>query len=235
MSSPVSRVNPRDPTGMRAAEAMNVRAAQRSIDKALASILKRYDGAMSPANIERLVNAELDAWSEFNKRLAIERIRDSVRRGVSRSSALLKALRIEPDQTSLFSLVSRTVTPARETVANAHSDAVASDLKQRIIQTLIENEKDGSLRVKLKEAAAGPRNRAALGASDQTIDTFRETVTEVYKLNGIATATWYTSLDERVCEICRLRHKKRYRLDRVPEPHPRCRCAILPNDSKEDT
>lgn len=232
MASPSKRVNPRDPTAMRAVEARNVKASQQSIDKAVAAILKKYTATMTPAQIERLVNAELTAWGEVNKRLAIERVRDSVRRGVNRSAALLKALRIDADKESLYTLVSRTVTPAAETVATSHTDAVASDLKQRMISALIEwsDEDKASLRVKVKEAAKGPRNRAAIGASDQTIEVHRKTVTEVYKLNGLPGVRWYTSLDERVCDICRLRHGKWYRMDRIPEPHKRCRCALVPDD-----
>lgn len=235
MASPTDRVDPRNPTGMRAVEAMNIRAAQKSIDKALAHILKRYERTMTPAQIERLVNAELDAWGQVNKRLAIERVRDSVRKGVIRSSALLKALRIDSDKESLYTLVSRTVTPAAETVATSHTDAVAADLKQRVISTLIESEGEGkaSLKVKLTEAAAGPRNRAAIGASDQTIETYRSTVTEVYKLNGLPFVRWVTALDERVCDICRLRHGKRYRVDSIPEPHKRCRCGLVPDDGRD--
>lgn len=230
MVSPVSRINPRDPTGMRAIEARNIKEAQRGIDRVLASILKRFDRRMPPSAVEAMVDNELSAWTEFQKRLAVERVRDSVRRGVVRSSTLLKALRIDPDQETMYSLVSRTIAPARETIASAHADSVASDLKQRVVQALIESEKDVGLRVKLKEAAAGPRNRASIGASDQTIETHRQVVTEVYKLNGISMLTWFTSEDERVCDICRLRHRKRYSMDRVPEPHARCRCMLLPDD-----
>ncbi|HBF80824.1 MAG TPA: hypothetical protein DD420_13125, partial [Streptomyces sp.] len=199
---------------MRAVEARNIRAAQKSIDKAVAAILERYEGSMTPEQISRLVNMQLDAWGQVAKQLAIERVRDSVRKGVLRSSTLLKALRISPDNEAMFSLVSRTVTPAAEALATAHAEAVAADLRQRMISALIESvdESKASLRVKVKEAVAGPRNRAAIGASDQTIEVHRQTVTEVYKLNGIGMITWYTSLDERVCDICRLRHGKRYRL-----------------------
>ena len=62
----------------------------------------------------------------------------------------------------------------------------------------------------------------------------RRAVTEVYRLNGIPSVTWYTERDERVCDYCRRRHGKRYRLDRVPEPHPRCRCALLPDTESEN-
>lgn len=232
MASPVKRVNPRDPSAMRAVEARNIRAAQKSIDQAMATILERYESTMSPEQISHLVNIQLDAWGQVAKRLAIERVRDSVRKGVVRSSVLLKALRIEPDRETMYSLVSRTVTPAAESIAVAHADAVQADLRQRTISALIESGDDStaSLRVKLKEAAAGPRNRAAIGASDQTIEVHRQTVTEVYKLNSIAMVTWYTSLDERVCDICRLHHGKRYRMDRIPKAHKRCRCALLPDD-----
>jgi SPP1 gp7 family putative phage head morphogenesis protein len=232
MASPIKRVDQRNTSGMRAVEARNIKEAQRNIDVAVSTILKRYDEQMPLNALARLISDEIDKYSTLAKRLAVERVRDSVRRGVVRSSVLLKVLGIDPDRETMYSLVSRTVSAEAETLATAHAESVAADLKQRLISALIEqsDEDQASLRVKIKEAVAGPRNRAAIGASDQTIEVHRQTMTEVYKLNGIAMVTWYTAMDERVCDICRLRHGKRYRMDRIPEPHKRCRCTLLPDD-----
>jgi hypothetical protein len=57
----------------------------------------------------------------------------------------------------------------------------------------------------------------------------RKVVTEVYKLSGPPMVTWTTMQDDRVCEICRLRHGKRYRIDCVPEREPSCRCTLVPD------
>jgi len=237
-SSPSRRVDPRNPTGMRAVEARNVRAAQTSIDRAVAKILKQVEaqGITDPVKIQRLVQSELDAWGEVAKKLAIERVRDSVRKGVNRSSQLLHALKIDPAKEQTLALVSKTVTPGQIVLSTGSADAVAADLKQRLTAVLIETGGGprGEVRTKIKEAIAGPRNRASVAASAETMEPFRQTTTEVYKLNGIATVTWYTEQDEKVCDECRARHGKRYRIDRIPEPHERCRCALLPDDEEVD-
>ena len=234
MASPSERVDPRNPTGMRAIEARNVRAAQRSVDRAIADILKLIEtrDVTDPAEIQRLVQINLDAWGRVNKRLAIERIRESVRRGVIRSSQLLKALRIEPAAETMLTLVSRTIVPAHEAVATDTQDSIAADLRQRLTRAIVETQRTGQgkiVRARIKEEIAGPRDRAGIAASWDTMEPFRQTMIEVYKLNGIPSVTWYTERDDRVCDFCRRRHGKRYRLDRVPEPHPRCRCALLPD------
>jgi SPP1 gp7 family putative phage head morphogenesis protein len=219
---------------MRAIEARNVRAAQRSVDRAIADILKLIEtrDVTDPAEIQRLVQINLDAWGRVNKRLAIERIRESVRRGVIRSSQLLKALRIEPAAETMLTLVSRTIVPAHEALATDTQDSIAADLRQRLTRAIVETQRTGQgkiVRARIKEEIAGPRDRAGIAASWDTMEPFRQTMIEVYKLNGIPSVTWYTERDDRVCDFCRRRHGKRYRLDRVPEPHPRCRCALLPD------
>lgn len=234
MASPSKRLDPRNPTGMRAIEAGNVRAAQRSVDRAIADILKLIEtrSVTDPAEVQRLVQTSLDAWGQLNKRLAIERIRMSVRRGVVRSSQLLKALKIEPATETMLTLISRTIVPAHEALATDAQDSIAADLRQRLTRAIVETQRDGKgkiVRARIKEEIAGPRNRAAVAASWDTMEPFRQAMVETYKLNGIPSVTWYTERDEKVCDICRLRHGKRYRLDRVPEPHARCRCALLPD------
>ena len=235
MASPSKRLDPRNPTGMRAIEAGNVRAAQRSVDRAIADILKLIEtrSVTDPAEVQRLVQTNLDAWGQVAKRLAIERVRESVRRGVVRSSTLLKALKIEPDRQTMLTLISRTIQPAHEVIAIDTQDSIAADLRQRLTRAIVEAQREGRgtiVRARIKEEIAGPRNRAGIAASWDTMTPFTTATTEVYKLNGIPSVTWYTERDEKVCDICRLRHGKRYRMDRIPEPHARCRCALLPDD-----
>lgn len=57
----------------------------------------------------------------------------------------------------------------------------------------------------------------------------RRAITEVYKLDGLGMVTWQATQDGETCEICRLRHGKRYRADRVPERHENCRCILVPD------
>ena len=67
--------------------------------------------------------------------------------------------------------------------------------------------------------------------SDRSGDS-RRVVTETYKLQGLGSVTWTTMQDEKVCDFCRRRHGKRYRLDRVPERHPGCRCTLVPDPER---
>lgn len=236
MPSLTERVDPRDPTGMRAVEARNIQEAQVGIDRAVGRLLKhiKEKGITDPLKIQKLVESELNAWGEVNKRLAIARVRDAARRGVLRSGTLLKALRIEPAQEQAFSLVERVVVPAYQAVAVDTQDSIVADLRKRLTAVLVQPEDDkGGLAVRVREEIAGPRARAATAASDETLGPFRQATIEVYRFNGLPTVTWYTERDAKVCDVCRLRHGKRYRLDRVPETHPHCRCALLPD--KEDT
>ncbi len=233
-SSLSRRIDPWNPTGMNAVEAMNIRMTKKHMDRAIARVIQKVEveGLRDPIAIQNLVRSEMDSYGKLAKRLAVERIRDSVRRGVKRSSALLSVLKINPEQEKMFSLVEKRILPSHMVISDGSTDSIVAELKQKLTRVIIESD-DKIVRTKLKEELAGTRNRAAVIASSETLNAFRETTVEVYKFNGIQTVTWFTERDERVCDICRMRHGKRYRLDRVPEAHPHCRCALLADDEQE--
>lgn len=62
---------------------------------------------------------------------------------------------------------------------------------------------------------------------------FSDYVTEqstlkAYKDAGIDEVKWITVKDEKVCEECNSRHGKVYKIDKIPDRHPRCRCILEP-------
>ena len=57
-----------------------------------------------------------------------------------------------------------------------------------------------------------------------------ESAFKAYKNGGCEEVEIYAAKDERTCEICGARHKKKYKIDKRPilPFHPNCRCTYLP-------
>lgn len=54
-------------------------------------------------------------------------------------------------------------------------------------------------------------------------------VIKAYEDRGVREVVWITIPDERRCKICRGRHGKKYKIDKLPaKPHWGCRCYFVP-------
>ena len=81
--------------------------------------------------------------------------------------------------------------------------------------------------------AARKALKRALHVLEDQVREMVDTVTdearnEAFEDAGIERVRWNTHGDERVCQICRERDQRVYRIDRLPTKHRRCRCWYSP-------
>lgn len=230
--SAAKRLNRIDPTRMGVVEARNMKAAEKAVNEIIASVLKdcREKGITDPLAIQRIVSRYAAAWGEPARRIALQRIDNALKAGLSHSNSLLKVLGLEAPEQTPFMIRKNAIKELSAQVENDYS-LLQAELQQRLSSSVIEAVQvsgKGSAEIIVREATAKVVNHAKQIASAETLNPFRLAQTSQYELVGVTIGEWVTREDEMVCDYCSKKHGKRYPLDRWPESHPHCRCDIAP-------
>lgn len=77
--------------------------------------------------------------------------------------------------------------------------------------------------------------RRTLNLTENQVRQYADIVTDEARLdafiaNGHELFKWNSMQDDKVCGTCSERDGQVYRLDEIPEKHPRCRCYLTPAD-----
>jgi len=235
MTSP-GRVDPRDPSRLRATEERRARIAERDIKEAVDAAVKRVvEGNITdPRTIQAIVQEELGRYETT----ASERYRswtsDTVQRSVLRAEQLLRASGVRIDAAFGPRPISPQLRDALTLNVQNQIESLTASTKAKVTSALIESMSAGdgakAAAKRVSEATGMERSRAALIARTETMRAYNQVNEDQFRKHDIASVEWLAAIDERTCDVCGAHHGQRYPIDKHPEvpAHPNCRCILVP-------
>ena len=167
--------------------------------------------------LQRAVNACYDAILREAKEDYLQCANDAYKAVTGRDS-VFSLLWIE-------AFLSSRIDPVAKYVFTSEYDRKRARTFEAVVVT-----KNKDLSKELKQAMVNLSTQLKQFAEEVT----DEATKQAYHDTGVLNVRWVSEQDERVCSECRKRNNRIYRLDKVPDkPHIRCRCYLLPADSKQ--
>ena len=237
MPSPVKRINPKDPSGMRATEEARAAISEQDMELVLAKINQRIIGVTDPLQVQRIVEEELHKYAGLSTQKQLAWTMDTLLRSQLRAGELLKTLNIKvAPRLGGGGPVRPAVRDALTINVKNQLDSLAADTQKKVTSTILQGIEAGDTPRKTANAIAENTgmelSRAKLIARDQTLKANRAASLEEYRKYGIEEVEWYTARDGRVCEECEKLDGKRFSINEIPHVHGdtdiNCRCIQIP-------
>lgn len=178
-----------------------------------------------------VVADEVLASQSTNVRLAVAEARSLAVLAVEETTPGLTATFVDPDPSSLRSLVGflSDGSPLRSLLDELPLDAV-----RRIEGALVEGVATGrnprETARKMRSALGGNVNRALTIARTESLRAYRETSRATYAANAdvVRGWVWHSARDSRTCAVCWAMHGTEFENREPLGSHPNCRCALVP-------
>lgn len=113
-----------------------------------------------------------------------------------------------------------------------HGEKFASTAAEVVAQGVAEGRPTDALTQDLRQRLSVVKSRAETIARTESLRAYHEASNSYYAAQGIELVSWYTTADDRSCQVCSPRAGRIYRRQDVKLPiHPRCRCMAAPFDA----
>jgi SPP1 gp7 family putative phage head morphogenesis protein len=244
-----SRINSRDPSGMRRVEERTVQSTMDTVSSAItAAAQEATTGSKTKAEIQAIVTKHTDA---LTKRLSDDGqtwIKETAGAAVVRSRNLIKST----DASAGINLgpvgVSKEILDRETAEIGKYITDLTDEMQRTIIDTITKGDDEGlsadDIVNNVVKATGKTRNDADLLVRTSIMKTFNDTAADDYKKAGAVGYSLFPASDSRVCEKCRQvafgngsvtkGAVVNYKEPPVCPVHPRCRCTILPVFNMQD-
>jgi len=236
MTTPASRIDPSDPSRLRATEERRARIAERDIKAAIDAAVKRVvDGNVTdPKAIHAIVQEELGRYGVQATERHTAWTADTAQRSAIRAEQLMRASGISIEAAFGPRPIPPQLRDALTLNVQNQIESLTASAKAKVTSALIEGVNAGegmrAIAKRVSEATGMERSRAALIARTETMRAHNQVNEEQFKKHNIASVEWLAALDERTCDVCGAHHGKQYPINDHPEipAHPNCRCILIP-------
>jgi SPP1 gp7 family putative phage head morphogenesis protein len=237
----VSKVNLKDPSGLRRTEERRAVEVQKDLDAAMKRALDRVtsSGVTDPLVIKSIVDSELSHFDTTARDKVLKWVKDSRARGEIRGAQLLKVGGVELGVRAILGGggISDDVRKAVEVRVAGSFETLSASSRQKLTQVLVDGMQAGNgprvIAKAISEDLAIERNRATVIARTETMNGFRDGATAQFQRHGIEEEEWLSTVgDSRTCDECAALNGTRYKVGQRPHVHGgtdiSCRCIGLP-------
>lgn len=238
MADPADRLNPDDPSGLRATEERRAIELESDLDDVSKRVLQICEdqNATTAAEIQYIVDAEMAAFSEATRKKVLLWVEDTMQRGTIWAEALVTGKSIR----AVAKLGPRPLSPdllrAIEIGVGNDIDSLSVDAKKILTRTISVGIEEGKgikeIAREVQEKLNVTRARANTIARTETLGAFRKATDISYRRHEVERVRWLTAARAFACPECQALDGQEFDIDDVPHVHGEtdinCRCVRVP-------